>query len=417
VLQESGVTPLEIRNLVSFPSHMALIMETGCWQCGEPPTGLRRMYKDPDREMRIEQIFSVEQMGLPPRTVGTVDGPKEPPPLITGLAVAPGASEMLVSVCIEGPCLGNPDGGSPPGRTAVFGSTDGRVTWNLIGDDYNPTLSVFGYIAPGIALASQTSPGGPKRSLLKFPSLERLEPVEELRHPVLSADGELIWGSYLGPPVYGSGQTFLALAPGMFPGAQIGTFSGDQMMTYSDGAGPFPLTWRWDSHDPEPLTRHFVSLVSPEGVLLQTYETSRDSNQMLTAMWAPDGRVLVTMVVGSRHIIGAPDDYVGLLPALLDLDSGQYVTVKEPFLEDDFGPGRDIIHAVQTGPFARVVNTGSCLNIRESPDLHSTILTCAADGVLLRTSASPYTVGDTSWVFVTAPDGTSGAAATEFLEW
>jgi hypothetical protein len=137
---------------------------------------------------------------------------------------------------------------------------------------------------------------------------------------------------------------------------------------------------------------------------------------MLTAMRS-GGRIAGTMAVGPGQILGAPPNFIGLLPALFDLDSGQYVKIKEPFLEADFEPERDILHAVQTGPFVRIDGTGSCLNLRASPGLDSDKVDCFADGVLLNHNRSVVTNQDIEWLNVTAPDGTQGWASTEFLEY
>ena len=88
----------------------------------------------------------------------------------------------------------------------------------------------------------------------------------------------------------------------------------------------------------------------------------------------------------------------------------------EPFTGADFAVGRNHIVAFQTGPFARVVNTGSCLNIRDGTSLNSNVLTCAADGVLLRDSGDRVAEGGITWARVTTPAGAEGWAATGYLE-
>jgi len=79
------------------------------------------------------------------------------------------------------------------------------------------------------------------------------------------------------------------------------------------------------------------------------------------------------------------------------------------------GYGRNRVVAVQTGPFARVVNTGSCLNMRDAPSLESNVITCIADGVLLRIESEEQTTP--GWLEVATPSGARGYASTLYLEY
>lgn len=114
--------------------------------------------------------------------------------------------------------------------------------------------------------------------------------------------------------------------------------------------------------------------------------------------------------------IQAPGSEYGTpLPAILDLDTGSYSLIPGPFKSDQPGwssLGRTAVHAVQTGPFARVTGTGSCLNIRTDPSVSAEVLTCMADGVLLR-ETSDVSAG---WMSVITPGGTQGWASLAFLE-
>jgi hypothetical protein len=78
------------------------------------------------------------------------------------------------------------------------------------------------------------------------------------------------------------------------------------------------------------------------------------------------------------------------------------------------------VAGIQRGPFARVVNTGSCVNVREAPDISATVLECAHDGVLLldieyASRLVSYTPVP-GWVEVRTPAGNHGWAAAEYLE-
>ena len=68
--------------------------------------------------------------------------------------------------------------------------------------------------------------------------------------------------------------------------------------------------------------------------------------------------------------------------------------------------------AIQQGPFAKVVNTGACLNIRDAPDPSARVLTCASEGVLLRIPGG-FAAG--AWQAVTTPSGIQGWASSQYL--
>jgi hypothetical protein len=86
-----------------------------------------------------------------------------------------------------------------------------------------------------------------------------------------------------------------------------------------------------------------------------------------------------------------------------------------PFHELPFS-GRNYVRAVLHGPFARVVDTGSCLNVRAEPAIAAPVLACAADGVLLRDTGESREVDGASWRRVITPAGVEGWAQTQYLE-
>lgn len=85
-------------------------------------------------------------------------------------------------------------------------------------------------------------------------------------------------------------------------------------------------------------------------------------------------------------------------------------------MDPAFPQGRNLVVAVQRGPFARVINTGSCLNLREYAHPDAKILGCYSDGVLFRDTGTAVTLEGQTWRSVEAPGGLSGWAATDFLE-
>jgi hypothetical protein len=110
--------------------------------------------------------------------------------------------------------------------------------------------------------------------------------------------------------------------------------------------------------------------------------------------------------------------YGGVVPALIDLEGGIAHAYASPFLDAGFPftNGRAIARAVQHGPFARVIGTGSCLNVRAEPSESAGVLTCAADGVLLQDLGQAAEADGRTWAMVMTPAGEQGWAAAEYLE-
>lgn len=400
VLDGTDVGTLEVRSLVSFPRDLVLILETGCWQCDGPSTGLRRMYKDPNGEVRVEQLTAHEQLGL---DIGDY---------FTGYAITPDASHMLASVCVRGACGVGLGGWSPDARTAVFESTDGGVTWQSDAE-YDLGLSFEGIVSDGRALVSWQVDANDTRSYAWYPGLEPVSKPPGADFPATSVAGDLLWRSLSMPGrlVRGDGSVFVDLGER--------TDLRPSQLLQPRGDGTFVINWRWfPASDPG---RDFLSLVNRSGAITSTYEINPSNASMVSAVWH-DGQIYGTMA--NPPVIGAPPGFLGLLPAILDLGAVRYNNLKEPFLDDGYDPQRDIIRAVQSAPYtgslARVVGVeGSCLNVRDAPDPDAAIVTCMADGVLLRAVSDD--AGEVSvsgdWVWVYTPDGFLGWASTEYLEY
>jgi hypothetical protein len=124
-----------------------------------------------------------------------------------------------------------------------------------------------------------------------------------------------------------------------------------------------------------------------------------------------DGNAVIS-IDAPGNVIGGP------VPAVLDLTTGRYHLITDPFRAPAFEPqsARYIARAVQTGPFARVVNTGSCLRIRAEPSLTAETLDCLADGSLLQDTGETRQADGATWLSVVTPARRQGWASTAFLE-
>jgi hypothetical protein len=108
-------------------------------------------------------------------------------------------------------------------------------------------------------------------------------------------------------------------------------------------------------------------------------------------------------------------------PGYLDFASATVYPIGGPFLAPPLASGRNHVLGAIRAPVVRVVNTGSCLNIREKPSLDAPVIYCAADGVLLRRQGA---TADDRWLMVAVPylptpdnpEGALGYASAEYLE-
>ncbi len=397
------VVPLEVAGEAEFPDDVVLIVETGCWQCDGPTTGLERVYRDPSGELTIETLFSPDHLGLPPRVMQTAKGPQEDRPIITGFALGGSGARIAVSVCTRGECalMGGP--AHPGDETTLFESHDGGVTWKtqeVLAGKYR----VLGITQEGVILYDQgasLSGSQPKNRFEVYPSRESMEPPESGQScwPYVLR-GHLVWSTEDGRILRADGSEFLALD--LPPSARI-----IDLAVQREPAPQTAVVW---FEEEGASGSYYLGLVGPEGRFRKVYRTG---GLALLGDWLGPLVYGNTGVESERLAVPSPQFYLGWFPAALDLQGGTAAPILEPFLESH---GRNVVQAALEGPFARVVGTGSCLNVREEAGLAAKIIDCAADGVLLRDSLDTVFESGLTWVHVIAPSGRAGWVAADYLE-
>ena len=134
-------------------------------------------------------------------------------------------------------------------------------------------------------------------------------------------------------------------------------------------------------------------------------------------------RFLVVADFFRKGICTAQGLHIGSAYAVLDLSAGTLAYIKdfvESTPEAPCGtlPGGGIVHlAFEQGTLWKVNTPGSCLNVRRTPSATGELVTCVADGVLLRGAGPVTDAGGRTWGAFHLPgareDG--GWAAMEFL--
>ncbi len=399
---------------IELPDDMALIIEPGCWACDGPGGGPSvRVYRD-STGVRTEQLFTGFENNLPRVTYDSPSGPQEALANMTGGAATEDASVMAVGFCAKGGCeFSNGLGGTfdPESEGVAFRSMDGGVTWQEIGTG-GPVFSVAGALADGrVLIATGDRDDGQSHYSLLPDNTPVTAPVVGAYPVTLS--NEILWETNDGRLLLADGTPiFTALYPNdyVYYGSIAGAFRGPR-----DG----DLLVSWMLPVPTPRPDNYVDQFAlaeirvVDGQATIARQSKIDGYLAAIGWWSTkDDRAVITIVPeDATHSYSNQSP----LPAIVDLRAGTFSLIPGPFKSDMPGYsslGRTIVHAVQTGPFARVTGTGSCLNIRTDPSVSGTVLTCAADGVLLRETSD---VG-AGWVSVMTTGGTQGWASAAFLE-
>lgn len=399
---------LELRqgDEAEFPTDMAMIIATGCWGCSGEPDGLVRVYRDASGHVQTETLLGAERLNLPTQTLDTPEGPREYPAWITGLAIEPTASIMAVSYCIKGYCgPGGESAWDADSLAVILRSADGGVTWQEVTRG-GPALAVVGVFPDGrILTVTYTEDLGPPHYSI-IPDNTPVHPPSRGVRP-FTTSGQILWVTADGRLLLSDGTEFYRQtngSPDVYHQQLLGDFSNHLEK------GSALVKWPLPSEREE---RYAITVLEVNEGKTSTTRTFQTTRPHYLGWWSTKDMRAVISIVPAQPF----DDSGAPLPALLDLTTGEYHPIPGPFIsaERPYRPtGRTIVDAVQIGPFARVVATGSCLNVRAEPSLSGQVLNCAADAVLLHIDAA--TPAAPGWVEVTAPNGTHGYASTRYLE-
>ena len=205
------VEPLEIGEPAEFPDDVALIVETGCYGCDGPTSGLLRVYRDAAGSFHRDTLFTVEQLGLGPRLVTDASGGRDRTSrhMSMNYALSADASRAVVGVCTRGFCVELGDEPSADAQTTLFRSLDGGATWEQWGTLDGERRSYRHAGTTDVLLARDE--GGPSRFEM-FPGGEAIEPpadADALAWPLALPEGELLWPANDGRLLHSDGSVFV----------------------------------------------------------------------------------------------------------------------------------------------------------------------------------------------------------------
>jgi hypothetical protein len=385
-----GAVPVETLRVgapVPLPDNVALIVEVGCWGCDGDFGRLVRIYRDAAGVLQETPLLAAPG----------------------GHVVSPDGSQVGFAWCSRGICDGfNPT--SPDVQSTISWSHDGGITataYAPLDGDYNVVA-----VVRGVLLARGQTADGQPLPMRRYPSGDVFVPEPQDAIPVAAGWDEIAWltadrtkllnGPDIGPLDLGKGRQISGIQP--------------------DGVGGERLLVDWTDRVSDVELRCYASIVSRAGQLPRIERTfAADGFCGQPGSWLDADTVVATYyfrMVDLPSPAGSPDSRgTRLLPAVIDLKTRTIHPILEPFTSTSpYVNGRNTVLAVVQGPFARVANTGSCLNLRTEPRADAPVLACAADNVLLRLLGRDETSADgQAWTLVAMPDGEDGWVSPDFI--
>jgi DNA-binding CsgD family transcriptional regulator len=335
-----------------LPDDLALLLETGCFQCDGPTTGLIRVSRDAEGKMHREVLvsvgahlfvasdvresaYTVGDITLPLQTIDRGKGPEQVEPSIAGIAVSPDAQEIVVGICWECAALGAV-GLAPDSGTILYRSTDGGDTWSEFARPGRG--NVLGLAGSGRVLMVVHPPEG-GFEVFVYPDATTVQRPEMasgvFSAPFAHADGTVGWQDRTGTLQRPDGTVILQVPEDPCP-------CGIRTLT-QQGFGNRLIAVAWAATTPTPAVR--LSVFSSDGTHIKTFVVS---DQIHDLAWVSESVLAANLAIPADQLSAevAPL-YLGSLPALIDLDSHGIHPIVDPFLKPGAEAARNYVLGVQ----------------------------------------------------------------------
>ena len=349
---------LRLGDPVPFPEDVVLYATDGLYE--GPSPGLRRYYRDPGGALRTDDLWAVARPQSDRRENRGV----------VGVVAGPSPGDLAAAIC-HGFCYASWD------PVSVVRSSDGGVTWEEVTlMDEGSWGTLVGIVGESLVVRPVVA------DRFGQPMLHPTEATTTLAiAPEVDANDYIFVGYLSGAPVVLSlaedARTLWDLTVGA-PRLEIPSppnfriDAGGLRLTLRGGADELTVTWYGDG--PESL----LAFMSPsDGAVRAVYQWHRDDG----VSWVQVTHWLsATVAIGSARFRAsdfAPDtsaDHVRGLPAIIDFAAGTVSPIEEflPFVTSK--PGGPVPVAAGLGLFARVVESGTCLNVRAQPAADAAIV-------------------------------------------
>jgi hypothetical protein len=381
---------LTVGEQVDFPQDLAIIIATGCWQCDGPTDSIVRLRRTP-QQIEERTLFDDIPAG------GS----------ITGLAFDVDTGRAAVSTCAPN-CTGL---GEITGTeaTVVHLSTDNGASF-AASPPADGWFSLRGYAGDDLLISGPFGTDDEPNAVRVYDTDVAVPRPPEGDAVVTTPDGPL-WMNRAqntlftpdGTVVFTTADDTISMVSSLDPGARLAVLL---YRPEGESANYQLLIGRRNDDALEherTLTGGFI------------YAGARLDNCTLLANAELPAGTFPTPGTGGGF-------FVGMLPSVIDVCEGVIHPIVDPFTRAPYLNGRNLIQAVQRGPFLAVADDiGDCLNVRETPSTDAPTLGCFGAGVLLRDlgelsdAAGQGQPDRQTWRRVATPAGDEGWASDGFL--
>jgi hypothetical protein len=383
----SGSVELTVGAPIDFPEDLALIIATGCWQCDGPTTSVTRLRRTAT-EVEERILFGA----IP------VNGN------ITGIAFDVATGSAAVSTCAPN-CsgLGEITGTE---QTVVHLSTDNGASFTAspLTDGW---FTISGYADGDLLISGPFDADDAPNPVSVYPGLERIFTPSgaDWAYPMRTG---VLWTTRERDTILAADGTTLFVSTD----AQISE------IVSLEATGNRIAVLLFSPEDPTSGAGYRLSIVHREEATLRHERTL--TGRFIHAGAALDDCTIVANAELPAGTFPTPDTqgagFAGFLPSIIDICDGIIHPIVDPFTRAPYLSGRNLIVAVQRGPFLAVAgDVGDCLNVRESPSTDAPSLGCFAAGVLLYDLEESTDAGGLTWRRVATPSGDEGWASDQFL--
>jgi hypothetical protein len=402
-LRLDGVEPLELSYDAQTqpvpPGHVVYFSQVRP-QSETITTRLRRAYRDANDDLHFDELTAPlrarSAVAADPYTFAmSLDGSR----MYAGVCVPQGLCGVGI-MRPRDPGEAIPAAMQSEGEGVAFMSEDGGVTWTEIGS--LPTGHTFVAVTGADVIVSRGFDGSTFGGFYFYGSGETVAPPVADGWPSLVPGVGITWRSRLnaGPGTVvapGVGRVHEAL----FPGSQAETLialngDGTRLVSALLANGPgSPGTW-------------VVATVDAGGAIVSAVTTEFILTAQPAPAFGPDAFIFW------GDVADTPDHAAPrtTMPFLAFTSGRSALPMLELFEVVDEYMSPIVEGLVDFGaPPLRVNTPGECLNVRTMPSRDASVLTCAADGVLLRDRGET----DGEWVAVEAPGGLVGWVAGELV--
>jgi hypothetical protein len=384
----AGEVRLTIGEPVPFPEDLALIIATGCWQCDGPTTSITRL-RQTDAGIEERVLFDA----IPPG--GN----------ITGMAFDVATGRAAVSTCAPN-CSGLGEFTGTE-QTVIHLSTDDGASFTA-SQPVDGWFTLAGYAGVDLLMSGPFDGDDAPNPVRSYPDALAV-PAPPGGEQAFATPAGVLWTNR---------ERTRLLAPG---GTVLFTSAGDSIseVTPLDVGGERIAVLLFRQEEAEAGGSGYRLFIGRgPGDKLEHERTL--SAGFIHAGAALDDCTIVANTDLPQGSIPTPETggafFSGFLPALIDVCEGEIQPIVDPFTRAPYLNGRNVIAAVQAGPFLSVPdNIGDCLNVRESPSTDAPSLGCFAAGVLFGDLEESQDVAGTAWRKVRTPAGDEGWASADFL--